>query len=245
MTENECKELYPDANRCFSYSSQFPKEALEKIPSELHEAIDDGNSKFFNNLKMSFPKLYEVLTTKCSDISLLETVSKSLALNSTGKERLSYFWGLKCNDKHIAVGIPSSNPSSQVRELIYPPFLNALPEEFSCFYEKMDGIGINEDDIISMMSKDLPLCFSDFSEIEGYLENTEQEIARANKLYTDFPDGDIRVFIECSNGDLILCDLASSSRDLYMLENSSNSEYSVIENPVETLDEYFAKAILK
>jgi len=245
MNEKECKELYPDGNRCFNNSSQFPKEALEKIPSELHSAIDNGNGGFFDNLKESFPKLYEVLTSKCSDITLLETVSKSLGLNSTGKQRLSYSWGLKCNDKHIAVGIPSSNPSSKVRELIYPPFLDALPKEFACFYQKMDGIGINDIDVISAGIKDLPLALTDFFELEGYLDNTDQEIKRANKIYTDFPDGDIRVFIKCSNGDLILCDLASSSGDLYMLENSSDGEYSVIENPVETLDGYFAKVLLK
>jgi len=244
MTEKECKELYPDANRCFSHSSQFPKEALEKIPSELQSAIDNGNGDFFDNLKESFPKLYEALTTKCSDIILLEAVSKSLALNSLGEQRLSYFWGLKCGDKHISVGIPSSNPSSKVRELIYPPFLDALPKGFECFYEKMDGIGIN-DDIVSMGIKDLPLAFADFCELEVHLENTEQDIQKSDKIYTDFPDGDIRVFIECSNEDLILCDLASSSRDLYILENNSDGEYRVIENPVETLDEYFAKALFK
>jgi len=244
MNEKECKELYPDANRCFSHSSQFPKEVLEKIPSELHGAIDEGNNKFFDNLKESFPKLYEVFTTKCSDITLLETISKSLALNSAGKENISYSWGLKCNDKYIIVGIPSSNPSSKVRELIYPPFLDALPKEFSCFYEKMDGIGIN-DDIVSIGIKDLPLALTDFFKLEEYLDNTDQNKKRANQLYTEFLDGDIRVFIECFNGDLILCDLASSSRDLYMLENSSDGEYSVIENPVETLDGYFAKTILK
>ena len=244
MNEKECKDLYPKANRCFSHSSQFPKEALEKIPSELHSAIDNGNSEFFIDLKESFPKLYEVLTTKCSDITLLESVSKSLALNSLGDQRLSYFWGLKCDDKHISVGIPSSNPSSKIRELIYPPFLDALPKEFESFYEKMEGIGIN-DDIVSMGIKDLPLAFADFCELEVYLENTEQDIQKSDKIYTDFPDGDIRVFIECSSGDLILCDLASSSRDLYILENSSDGEYRVIENPIETLDEYFAKALLK
>jgi len=245
MNEKECKELFPDANRCFSNSSQFPPEALKDIPSELHDAIDKGNIAFFDNLKHSFPIFYEVLTTKCSDITLLEITSINLSLNNFGKERLSYYWGFKCNDKYIEVHIPVSNPSSEIARMINQPYLDALPKEFESFYEKMGGIGINQAHSIPMITKDLPPSFSDFFELEAYLENTEQNPNRANKFYTDFSDADIRVFIECTNGDLILCNLASNSRNLYMLKANSEGEYRIIENPIKTLDTYFAQMLLQ
>ncbi|WP_027709728.1 hypothetical protein [Zooshikella ganghwensis] len=236
-TENDFSEF----NACYMVSSEFPEEAVYRIPSELLCAIDNGNEAFFSGLKTSFPKLYQVLTAECSRIQLLESVSIGIGLNDFGKECKSYWWGLKCGQKLITAGIPLINPSEATITDYLKAYLSCLPAGFDCFYEKMDSLAVAAG--IGPYGYDLPSSFSDWREIKNFCEDHEQDLSGAKFMYDKLPGSDLRVFIQCSNSDLIVCDLTGQHRGLFYVKGGDFKNYHLINDPLKALDAYFAGAV--
>lgn len=239
MSIENCEILFPDFNACFAYSKDFPESALIQIPKELHSAIDVDNADFFSNLKVFFPKLFNVFTLKCSKVYLLESLSIGMGLNDLGMEYLTYCWGLKCEERLLTASIPVSSPSSNIFKKNAKAYLNCLPKAFGAFYQKMDGISIAEG--CGPHGYDLPSSLGDWRELRSFMEDVGRSPTDAEVLYHDFPESDLRVFIRCFNGELVICDLSGKVDGLYLL--NSTGLYKKIEKPTEVLDSYFASVV--
>jgi len=234
--------LFPGFNAFFYDFSTFPEKAIVKIPKSLHFSIDSGNATFFSDLKVNFPKLYRALVSDCSNICLLEQLSIGMGLNNLGKEQVNYFWGLKCKENILIIGIPTSSPNNEIFKSISKPYLDCLPDEFRCFYQKMDGFCIANNN--APEGYDLPSGFSNWFELADFIENINGDDNTVAALYDSFPESDFRVFVKCSNNDLIVCDFSGKADGLYFLKNDHPSIYKKIEHPVEIMDSYFASAVI-
>lgn len=233
-------DCYEDYDGCYSLSKEFPKEALERIPSELLETIDNGNKQFFSDLQGLFPETFAVLTGECSNVVLLESITERIVLTGSPKIDHFYHWGLMYGDRLISISIPICGPSDSMKDMYLEDVRNCLPAGFESFYLKMDGISIPELGI-GTGGYDLPSSPDDWTELQQYCENNYLPSSVANDIYSELPGSDLRVFVQFNNGGLVLCDISNKLKKLYFV--SSNTELTVIDDPIKTLDICFSKAI--
>jgi hypothetical protein len=230
-------KAFEDFNAAYNHSSKFPEGSLERTPENLIHLIDDGNQSFFKAFETSMPRFYKVLIESCSPIHLLEATYIGSGLYDMGKEYKSYIWGLDCQGKLIVIEIPSPNQGAR------DEYFSCLPVEFHCFYQKMNGMAVSQ--FGTSYGYDLPACFSDWRGLFNYCHDNEIPLESLQGLLNDFDnDADLRVFIRCSLGDLVLLDFSAKDGKFYHIKNNNFSDYKLIKNAPQILDAYFANAVL-
>lgn len=225
----------------YRYSSDFPQNAVQRIPSKLLDSINSGKKGFFKEFKECLPEFYRVLMEKASDVFLLETSVIGLGLGQREEEFRNYYWGLKCAEKLITARLPVT--TIEKLKLKYDAeYLPCLPSEFHCFYKKSDGMSIAIGE--GPGGSDLAASYSDWESIEDYAINNCLSLETIGRLYKEFENNDLRIFIQGSLGDIIFLNFSQKDKKLYHVANQNFSDYKLIRNPSQTLDIYFADAVL-
>ncbi len=230
---------FSDYTKIYTNSSQFPQEALDFIPDNLIDVIDNGNASFFKHFEPSLPCLYNILTNVCSPIVLLESRFAGFGIGETDSENFMYWWGLTCRDLEVIVGIPLKQESSQYQSLLSKK-IAILPSLFHCCYDKMDGLAIVEG--VGSTGFDLPSTDSEWRRIDDHCIDFEIDIPK-NWTTDYFGHSDIRVFIRGSKGHLFLIDCLKKPSPIYCVTDLNFNNIKQIDNLVD-MDRYFANAVL-
>ena len=225
----------------YRYSSDFPQNAIQMIPNKLLDSINNGKQSFFKEFKNCLPKFYLVLMEKASDVFLLETSVIGLGLGRMEEEFRNYYWGFKCAGKLITARLPVT--TIEKFKLKYDAeYLPCLPSELHCFYQKSDGMSIPIGE--GPGGFDLPKSYGDWESVEDYAMDRNLCFETIERLYKEFKNDDLRIFIQGSLGDIIFLNFSQKDKKLYHVANHNFSDYRLIKNPSQTLDAYFADALV-
>lgn len=226
----------------YAHSSEFPPDALARIPARLRTAIDEGNAKFFAEIKDHLPRFSCVLVEDSSPVHLLERVYESETLSGEKREHKLYCWGLERDVIPVVMRIPIPGDPDVDREL-YAPYFQCLPTSLHGCYAKTDGMAIADQELAGTSGYDLPTSFSDWSRLADYCDDLALPMDKIATIQDDFAGDDLRVYIRGSHGDLILLNFTRKDQRLYHVKDHDFDNYASIED-VPILDEYFASAVL-
>jgi hypothetical protein len=226
----------------YAHSSEFPPNALALIPEPLRTAIDEGNAKFFAELKDDLPRFYHVLVEESSPVHLLERRYESDTLSGDKREHKLYCWGLECAGIAVVMRIPVPG-DLDVDCQLYEPYFQSLPTSLHGCYAKTDGMAISDQEFAGTSGYDLPTSFSDWRRLVHYCEDVDLPEKKIAKMQDDFSGDDLRVYIQGSHGDLILLNFTRKDRQLYHVQSHDFDHYALIEDVPSVLDEYFAYAV--
>lgn len=250
MEELSLNNMYPDnvtfdADRVYKHSSEFPQKALEEIPVELIKSIDNGNEDFFKGFRYTLPKFCKYLIDNTSQVYLLEMSYFGMGMSDRGKKYKYYCWGCQCFGKFITAEIPRIL-ADRIKLRRHQEYLSCIPPELHCFYQKTDGMAIGDD--IGFYGFDLPVSFGHWTRVREYCRDYRIEhnisMLAIDNLYEEFGNGDLRILIRGSLGDIIFLNLSAKDGKLYHVKNNDFLDYRFIENATQTLDTYFANALL-
>ncbi len=226
----------------YQHSSEFPDEALKRIPERLHKVIDDGVSSFFSDIQKDFPGLFQLLSEKGSPVFLFESIDERELITGETRIRKLYFWGLECGDTAINISIPVRG-TVEIGQKLDRPYIESLPEGMECFHKKMDAIYISHP-VAFLGGYDLPMSFSSWDPLDNYCENIEISKKKIRKITKDFKYNDLRIIVEGSKGDLVIVDHSKKDKKLYHVKDLDFDNYRLIEDPIKKLDQYFVNAVL-
>lgn len=233
--------LFKEFSASYTRAADFPPEAREEIPEWLHTAIDAGNEAFFAELHEPLPMLYEALTQRAGRIHLLERRFIGMSLSDSGKERKYFCWGLKCADQVVLSSIPVGDRRSGVDADIASEYLACIPAFLSCLYLKMDGMAITPGPT-PMGGLDLPADFGMWRPIVDFYESNDLSVEDAEQVIKTLRRDDLRVIVQCANGDLVLCGDHPESQALYLVKDKRQAQ--VLSGDVRgRLDAFFASAV--
>ena len=230
-------DLFGDL-RVYRHSSEFPKEAFERIPPSHHKVIDGGNGRFFAGLAHGLPGLHEVLTGRCSTVRLLESFSPGL--DEDESDVRTFRWGLQSAGGLVLIGIPVF--VGEIRDRILADHLACLPPEFLSLYRDFDGIGIHDD--YWSDACELPLAPSSWISVQEFCDDRNRRLEHPgfhDRLEVDAAD--LRVLVNGSGG-LVLLNFDEKPSRLFHLPGNDCSAMAVIQDPGTCLDRYFATALL-
>lgn len=226
----------------YAHSSEFPADALARIPERLRTAIDGGNAKFFAEIKDDLPCFYHGLVEDSSPVHLLERVYESETLSGEKREHKLYCWGLECDGIPVVMRIPVPGDPDVDRELC-APYFQSLPTSLHGCYAKTDGMAIPDQKFADTSGYDLPTSFSDWRGLVHYCDDVDLPEQKIAKMQDDFSGDDLRVYIRGSHGDLMLLNFTRKDRRLYHVQDHDFDNYALIEDVPSVLDEYFAHAV--
>lgn len=231
---------FNDYNATFTQSADFPSEARERVPSDLWSAFDGGNKAFFQPLATNQPRTYEMLTSHCGRISLLEAVSKGMGISNIGKRQVHYQWGIMCGQRFVVGHIPVATTMKGFAE----SKLVCLPEALHGYYRHTDGMTIPGPQGPGLVDYDLPSNIGGWRDLDYYRQKQNLPKKVLSKINRDFGEHDLRIFLYGSRGDLIMTDMLRKDRKLYHIKDNAFDDYALLENPTQKLDAYFANALL-
>lgn len=231
---------FHDYNATFTRSADFPSEARERVPSDLWSAFDEGNQAFFQPLATNQPRTYEVMTSHCGRITLLERAVKGMGLANMGTVRLHYQWGLMCKNALILAPIPQVKTMAGFAK----DHLSCLPEGLHGFYKHTNGMSLTAPGRAGLVDYDLPSNIGGWRDLDYYRQKQNLPKKVLGKINRDFGEHDLRIFIYGSRGDLVMTDMLRKDRKLYHVKDNAFDDYALLENPTEKLDAYFANALL-
>lgn len=235
------RNVFEEFDGVYAHSKEFPEHAKNKIPKDVYTAIDKGNECFFKNFKAVLPKTYLELVNNCKTVQLLELKSESRRLGSYGEMHYTYRWGTECNQRLLTINIPVRVKDHPLRKNTEKIYFSCLPPELICFYDTIDGMSL-ADNFVSI-GYDFPFSYNEWRELHQYCIDMKIQYSGSEKLFTDFPGDELRVLMRGSHNDLVILNFTKKDGNLYHVHNNDFDNYRLIENPAQTLDNYFANAL--
>ena len=229
-------------DRVFETFSEFSREAVESIPSDLVHVIDNGNESFFEPLKGPQPETYSILLNECGRVRLYEKKIVSKSITAKQPVRYLHLFALDCPTGVLFAHIPVRVGGKGDRIVL--EWLTALPSGMRAYYQNMDGMSKSTDgELTGLIDLDMPANTSSWARIEHYCENIGIDTGKTNDLIKQFGGDDLRVVVNGTQGDFVFVNLTKKDTKLYHANNRDIRNFHEIDNAPDVLDRYFANAI--
>ncbi len=241
ITKSE-RSCFSEFSSIFKNRSEIPEAILKEIPEDASKKMEQGNQAFFKNYLPFLPQFYDTLTNHCTPVRLLEMICEGgfnpANIDNTSK---AYYWGLTCNGVLITAPL-QKKVNEKVSKILRKKYIAYLPEILHCCYEVTVGISVAS--YIGPDGFDLPQPSYNWRELYEYYEDHSVPMKERESLAKQFPNSDMRIYIESRDNDLILLDYYKKDKKLYHVKNNVFSKCRLISNVDNKLDQFFSNALL-